>query len=518
MEPEAAALRDVELTALDAEKQPMAGGDGGGEKNGLVKAAPAKRPGASAPEEDEEEEEEEGGEEGGGGGGAAKFTGLGKEELVQAAGAAGWARARGALLLLFWLGWLGMLGAAVAIVVRAPRCRPLPPDAWARRGLLYRAPPGPFAGDLRGVEERLEHVAGLKAQGLLLGPLHPANGTDLQRLAPALGSLDDFGRLLAAAKKKGLQVLLDLTPNPWGPQAWLEPAVAEDPGFQERVKSALNFWLQQGVDGFFLDGIEELDPAVVAEWKNITEQDRGDGVTRVLVGGTRLRDPPALRGLLDASPLRLVLGPFVEALGPDPPGPPLVPGLLQFLGLGPHLAWSLGTPGRRAASATPQRLPQLLLLLAALPGTPVLNYGDEVALGDPPGGPQPGQLSPMPWDLIDSIREGDNSTEARVLELCRRLGALRARERSLALGDAEAVPADPAAALLRAWDQSDRFLAVLNPEGRSLRLALRHPGLPPGATLRLSTHRPLPADPHVDLGDLQLLPYEGLLLSFPYAP
>ncbi|XP_068779714.1 amino acid transporter heavy chain SLC3A2 isoform X2 [Struthio camelus] len=356
MEPEAAALRDVELTTLDAEKQPMAGGVE--EKNGLVKAAPPKSAGGAAPGEEEDEEEE--GEEGGGGGTGAKFTGLGKEELVRVAGAAGWARARAALLLLFWLGWLGMLGAAVAIVVRAPRCRPLPPDSWARRGFLYRAPPGPFAHNLTGVQERLEHLVSLKVQGLVLGPLHPtepddANSTHLQSVEPALGSLDDFARLLQAAKKKGLQVLLDLTPNYRGTKAWFKPAVANDPGFQERVKSALSFWLQQGVAGFFLDGIEELNPAVVAEWRNITEQDRGDGVTRVLLGGTRLRDPPELQALLNTSALGLVLGPFVEALDPNCSSPAVVSGLFQFLNLGPHLAWSVSAPA--AAPSRPRTTP-----------------------------------------------------------------------------------------------------------------------------------------------------------------
>ncbi|NXI45079.1 4F2 protein, partial [Galbula dea] len=57
---------------------------------------------------------------------------------------------RTVLLLLFWAGWLGMLGAAAAIVARAPRCRPLPAQSWWQLGALYRAPPRPFGGDLRG--------------------------------------------------------------------------------------------------------------------------------------------------------------------------------------------------------------------------------------------------------------------------------------------------------------------------------------------------------------------------------
>lgn len=522
--------RDLELSALEAEKEPMAakaededekeeerGGRAppgpdpvplpGSEKNGLVKIPT--------------DEELGGGPDVSGG---CKFTGLGKEELLRAAGAPPWAKARALLLFLFWLGWLGMLGAAAAIVARAPRCRPLPPRAWWELGGLYRAPPRPFAGDLKGVAARLDHVAGLHMRGLVLGPLHrqisvdPQNSS-LEQLDPLLGTLQDFADLLQTAKKKGLQVILDLTPTYSGEAAWFGPEVAEDPGFHEKVKRALSVWLERGVAGFFLDGIEELQPSVVAEWRNLTEQNRPDGVPRVLVGGTRLQDSSKLLALLNSSGAGLVLGPFLEALGADPPGSTIAPGLLDFLRPQIPLAWSVGSPKQHLAGLSPPHAPQRLLLLwAALPGTPVLSYGDEVGLGEPPSAPPGQEPPPMPWDVIEGIEEGDNSTEARLLELCRHLGALRVRERSLSLGEAEAVPAGQAAAFLRSWDQSERFLVVLNPRSQPLRLALEDPRLPPQATLRLSTHRPLPQDPQVDLGNFELLPYEGLLLSFPYTP
>lgn len=124
-------MKEVELSELEPEKQPMAVG---AEKNGLVKAKAAA-----------------GGAEPAAG---AKFTGLSKEELLAAAGGRGWARARAALLLLFWLGWLGMLAGAVAIIVRAPRCRPLPAQAWWHRGALYRV------GDARAFQGGAGHLAG----------------------------------------------------------------------------------------------------------------------------------------------------------------------------------------------------------------------------------------------------------------------------------------------------------------------------------------------------------------------
>uniref|UniRef100_A0A8D2PNW2 Solute carrier family 3 member 2 N-terminal domain-containing protein n=1 Tax=Zosterops lateralis melanops TaxID=1220523 RepID=A0A8D2PNW2_ZOSLA len=149
MDPEAP--RELELSALEAEKEPMAAGPepgappdpipppdprAGAEKNGLVMKIPP-------------EEEEEAALSGAAPSGSPKFTGLGKEELLREAGTPLWSRARKVLLLLFWGGWLGMLGAAAAIVVQAPRCQPLPSKAWWELGALYRAPPKAFGGDLK---------------------------------------------------------------------------------------------------------------------------------------------------------------------------------------------------------------------------------------------------------------------------------------------------------------------------------------------------------------------------------
>lgn len=491
--------RDVELSALEAEKQPMAGPEAGPEKNGLVKAA---GPGEAA---------------------GAKFTGLGKEELLRAAAAPGWARARTALLALFWLGWLGMLAAAAAIVARAPRCQaPLGADWW-RLGALYRAPPKAFGGDLKGVEARLGHLAELHVGGLLLGPLHPPPSGDpretpLGALDPELGTEEELGGLLGAAREKGVQVLVELTPAPQGDAPWVSPEVAADPRFRQGLKEALGTWLERGVGGVFLDGIEHLEPSFLQELQNVTEQHSTERAPRLLVGGTRLQDPPALLRLLNASGLRLVLGPFLQALGPDPPGPEAAPALLQFLRAGPPLAWSVGTPWEHRLGLSPPHAPQLLLLLlGGLPGSPLLNYGDELGLRDPPGGLQP---TPMPWDLVEAAKEGQNSTEARLLSLCRRLGELRGQERVLAGGGAEALEAGPVLALLREGGAepgggAERFLVLLNPGAESVRPTLAAPPLPPRARLVLSTHRdpPGPAEPLLELGELELGPYEGLLLA-----
>ncbi|XP_054254503.1 4F2 cell-surface antigen heavy chain [Indicator indicator] len=418
-----------------------------------------------------------------------------------------------------------MLGAAAAIVARAPPCRPLPSRHWWQLGALYRAPPKQFGGDLKGVAARLEHVAGLGARGLILGPLHPQNASEwggsklppLDQLEPSLGSLEDFGDLLQAAKKKGLQLLVDLTPKFGEGLVW--GGLAQHPQFNEHMKGVLSSWLQRGVGGFLLDSVEELPLHLLSEWQNLTQAQPGpEGGSRVLVGGSQLQSHPQLLELLqrlgEGAPGGPLLGRFQEALE-GTPAAKLAPQLLSFLQPGVPLVWSVGSPWQHLTSLRPLLAPQALLLLWALPGTPALSYGDELGLQDLPGGPQPGQVSltQMPWELL---QEPGNSSQ--LLELCRQLGALRSRERSLALGEAEALDAGPqASAFLRSWDQSQRFLVLLNPGPQPLtHISLRDPRVPPSLTLRLRTHQPLPPDPQIKLEELQLEPYEGALLSFPY--
>uniref|UniRef100_A0A2K6SD32 Solute carrier family 3 member 2 n=1 Tax=Saimiri boliviensis boliviensis TaxID=39432 RepID=A0A2K6SD32_SAIBB len=259
-------MKEVELNELEPEKQPMNAASGaamavaGAEKNGLVKIKVA---------EDEAEAAA-----------AAKFTGLSKEELLKVASSPGWVRTRWVLLLLFWLGWLGMLAGAVVIIVRAPRCRDLPVQKWWHTGALYRIGDlqgfqGNGAGNLAGLKGHLDYLSSLKVKGLVLGPIHKNQkddvaGTDLLQIDPNFGSKEDFTSLLQSAKKKSIRIILDLTPNYQGENSWFSTQVDT---VATKVKDALEFWLQAGVDGFQVRDIENLKDAAsfLAEWQNITK-------------------------------------------------------------------------------------------------------------------------------------------------------------------------------------------------------------------------------------------------------
>jgi alpha-glucosidase len=98
---------------------------------------------------------------------------------------------------------------------------------WWRDGVLYQVYPRSFAdsdgdgiGDLRGITERLDHLAWLGVDGLWLNPTFPSPNADwgfdvadYRDVHPDLGTLADLDALIAAAGERGIRVLLDLVPN-----------------------------------------------------------------------------------------------------------------------------------------------------------------------------------------------------------------------------------------------------------------------------------------------------------------
>uniref|UniRef100_A0A2K5QX33 Solute carrier family 3 member 2 n=1 Tax=Cebus imitator TaxID=2715852 RepID=A0A2K5QX33_CEBIM len=458
-------MKEVELNELEPEKQPMNAASGaamavaGAEKNGLVKIKVA---------EDEAEAAA-----------AAKFTGLSKEELLKVAGSPGWVRTRWVLLLLFWLGWLGMLAGAVVIIVRAPRCRDLPVQKWWHTGALYRIGDlqgfqGNGAGNLAGLKGHLDYLSSLKVKGLVLGPIHKNQkddvaGTDLLQIDPNFGSKEDFASLLQSAKKKSIRVILDLTPNYQGENSWFSTQVDT---VATKVKDALEFWLQAGVDGFQVRDIENLKDAssFLAEWQNITN---GFGEDRLECSGL----------ILAHCNLRL--------------------------------------SGSIAGTTGTHHHAQLIFVFLVETG-PVFSAF------------QPVEAPVMLWDesnfpyISAAVRanmtvKGQSEDPGSLLSLFRRLSDQRSKERSLLHGDFHALTSGPGFfSYIRHWDQNERFLVVLNFGDVGLSAGLQASDLPASASLPAKADLLLSTQPGreegspLELESLKLEPHEGLLLRFPY--
>lgn len=517
-------MKDVELNELEPEKQPMNAADGAaaGEKNGLVKIKVA-------------EDETEAG---------VKFTGLSKEELLKVAGSPGWVRTRWALLLLFWLGWLGMLAGAVVIIVRAPRCRELPVQRWWHKGALYRigdlqAFVGPEAGGIAGLKNHLEYLSTLKVKGLVLGPIHKnqkdeVNETDLKQIDPALGSQEDFKDLLQSAKKKSIHIILDLTPNYKGQNAWFLPPQTDI--VATKMKEALSSWLQDGVDGFQVRDVGKLANAslYLAEWQNITKNFSED---RLLIAGTESSDLQQIANILESTSDLLLTSSYLS--------PSIFTGKHTELLVTKYLnatgsrwcSWSVSQAGLLTASIPAQFLRLYQLLLFTLPGTPVFSYGDELGLqaASLPG--QPMEAPFMPWNessISHTSRpispnmtvKGQNEDPGSLLTQFRRLSDLRGKERSLLHGDFDALSSSSGLfSYIRHWDQNERYLVVLNFQDVGLSARVEASNLPAGISLPASANLLLSTDStrlsreestSLNLENLSLSPYEGLLLQFPF--
>ena len=209
--------------------------------------------------------------------------------------------------------------------------RPISEPEWTRGGVCYEVFVRSFSdsngdgiGDLDGLINKLDYINDgnpashhdLGASCIWLMPVaaspsyHGYDVSDYYRVEPAYGSNDDFKRLIAAAHRRGIAVLVDMVLNhsssahpffqaalrdttspyrswyrfspspvgkgPWGAQAWHRspvrneyyygPFSSEMPDLdfhtsavREEAKRIATFWLREmGVDGFRLDAIPYL--------------------------------------------------------------------------------------------------------------------------------------------------------------------------------------------------------------------------------------------------------------------
>ncbi|MEV5016189.1 glycoside hydrolase family 13 protein [Streptomyces sp. NPDC053780] len=120
---------------------------------------------------------------------------------------------------------------------------------WWRQAVIYQVYPRSFAdadgdglGDLRGITQRLTHLATLGVDALWLSPFYPselADGgydvDDYRAVDPRLGTLDDFDAMAAEAHRLGLKVIVDLVPNHTSHRhAWFLEALEAGPGSAAR--------------------------------------------------------------------------------------------------------------------------------------------------------------------------------------------------------------------------------------------------------------------------------------------
>ncbi|MFI1826942.1 glycoside hydrolase family 13 protein [Streptomyces sp. NPDC020412] len=137
-----------------------------------------------------------------------------------------------------------------------------PSAGWWRDAVIYQVYVRSFAdsdgdgiGDLRGVRERLPHLADLGVDAVWLTPFYAspqADGgydvADYRSVDPLFGELSDADDLVREAHRLGLRVIVDIVPNHTSDQhAWFRAAVDGGPDAPERA--LYHFRPGRGPDG-----------------------------------------------------------------------------------------------------------------------------------------------------------------------------------------------------------------------------------------------------------------------------
>ncbi|WP_067390437.1 glycoside hydrolase family 13 protein [Streptomyces sp. F-3] len=133
---------------------------------------------------------------------------------------------------------------------------------WWRDAVIYQVyvrsfldSTGDGIGDLAGVRAGLPYLKKLGVDGIWLSPFYPSpqhdHGYDVADYCdvdPVFGDLEEFDRLVAAAHRLGIKVLLDIVPNHCSSEhPWFREAVAAGPGSTARAR--FHFADGRGPDG-----------------------------------------------------------------------------------------------------------------------------------------------------------------------------------------------------------------------------------------------------------------------------
>ena len=186
---------------------------------------------------------------------------------------------------------------------------------------------GDGIGDLRGLTQKLDYIAGLGADCVWLMPVaespsyHGYDVTDYYKIEPDYGTNDDFKAFVAAAHKHHIRVLVDLVLNhtssqhPWFQEALRDTAGPHRAWYRWSKTGGTNNWHHSPVRdeyyfGLFWSGMPDLNyetPAVLEEMKRVAQfwlKDMGvdgfrlDAVRHLVEQGDQVSNTPGTHAVL----------------------------------------------------------------------------------------------------------------------------------------------------------------------------------------------------------------------------
>ncbi len=122
---------------------------------------------------------------------------------------------------------LRVLAVALLLAFALPLLAQTADNDWWRHAVIYEIYPRSFGdtngdgmGDLNGITEHLDYLKDLGVDAIWIAPCFPSpqvdfgyDVSDYKAIAPEYGTMADFDRLMAEAKKRNIRVLLDFVVN-----------------------------------------------------------------------------------------------------------------------------------------------------------------------------------------------------------------------------------------------------------------------------------------------------------------
>jgi alpha-glucosidase len=131
----------------------------------------------------------------------------------------------------------------------SPRASTRRPEPWWSHAVFYQVYPRSFAdsngdgvGDLDGIVTRLDYLEELGVDAIWINPVtvspmadHGYDVSDPRDVDPLFGGMAALERLIAAAHRRGIKIIMDVVPNHTSSQhPWFQEALAAGPGSAAR--------------------------------------------------------------------------------------------------------------------------------------------------------------------------------------------------------------------------------------------------------------------------------------------
>lgn len=314
----------------------------------------------------------------------------------------------------------------IATVVTLPRtCNP--PVQWYQGSLMYEIFPASFQdtnndgiGDLKGIAIKADYIKSLGVKAVRLNSIFPAehypedfnNVTSLVQIHKTLGNIHDFSLLVYALHSRNISLVLDLPLYPvvrelklsklylhnknkteslaeyMKENEFINKAEFLDESDADPISEAIDYWIKQGVDGFYLKGLEHFVNSehfgeAVRTWKLMVGPERALIINYNVLELTPDNAIDILLNRIDLVDVKLDLEASTTSIRNQIEN--ILNGTLFSKAGVPWVHWSIGdVDTSRLASRLSHGNATLgaTLLQLMLPGTQSLFYGDEVGLMD----------------------------------------------------------------------------------------------------------------------------------------